>query len=174
MSVFILGIALGGCGKDGEDAIEINHFEYKGVDYAVSQGAIVNEGKFDGTGYLMNVAFISSSFTMVETDGVLDSLRGIGNGIGFPLYSSSSDKLAIGTYQYDETSSENSGTFDDGSFILNYNVSTDEGTEVFIEGGTVTVKQNDTEYEITFDCTTDTGEKVTGYYKGVLNYYDEQ
>ena len=170
VSVFILGIALSGCGKDGEDEItKENYFEVADTEYALSQG-YVTKNRTTASGYAVDLILLSSGFTVTVTQGEYVDVTGVGNGILFSLYSSSPDKLAIGTYQYDEASSENVNTFDEASYVLNYDIEGDSD-EIFIDSGTVTVKQNDTEYEITFDCIDELGKRIKGSYKGLLPYY---
>ncbi len=62
-----------------------------------------------------------------------------------------------------------SGTFDDGSFAVKKASYYDYA---YINGETVKVSKLGSHYEITIDCNTSTGKKITGYFKGPLNYED--
>ncbi|MBW6499626.1 MAG: hypothetical protein K0B09_14650, partial [Bacteroidales bacterium] len=76
--------------------------------------------------------------------------------------------LPAATYTFNATSMA-SGTFDDGSFWVEKGTYFDTGD---ITGGTVKVSKSGSNYEITIDCNTSTGKKITGYYKGPLTYED--
>ncbi|MDP3442496.1 MAG: hypothetical protein Q8T08_06495 [Ignavibacteria bacterium] len=102
----------------------------------------------------------------------MTDISGIGHSIYFEIYTSTSKKLDLGTYEYDSTGTGEPGTFVFGECIADYNSETEEGVNLELSEGTLTVTKNDGVYEISFDCTAEDGTRVTGYYKGSLKYYN--
>jgi hypothetical protein len=174
LGALIVGILFTGCKDDEEDdGPSGNYMKYGDTEYELSQGFLENYGKFvREPGYNLDLTFISSGFTVHESDGEIDSLSGTGHGIYFEMFTVNNNRLEIMTYQYDPDETEEAGTFDYADGVLDYNIEAEEGTMFYIDQGTVTVSKNEGEYEISFDCRDEDGAAVTGYYKGTLKYYD--
>lgn len=102
----------------------------------------------------------------------MSDISGTGHSIYFEIYTSTSKKLDIGTYEYDSTGTGEPGTFVYGGCVAEYNTDTEEGLNLELSEGTLTVEKNDGLYEISFDCAAEDGTSVTGYYKGSLKYYN--
>jgi len=102
----------------------------------------------------------------------VSDISGTGHSIYFEIYTSTSKKLDIGTYEYDSTGTGEPGTFVYGGCVAEYNTDTEEGLNLELSEGTLTVEKNDGLYEISFDCAAEDGTSVTGYYKGSLKYYN--
>lgn len=172
LATFILSILfMVGCKKDSDSpSYKMN---YDGTDYSLSQGFLENFGKWtDEMDYNMGIVLLSSGFTVHEANGELDSLSGIGHGITFDLYTTSSNKIDIGVYTYESNDTGQAGTFGYGDGVINYNSATEDGTEFDIAAGKLTIVQNGDTYELNFECTADNGKHVTGYFKGSLKYFD--
>ncbi len=160
-----------GCKKDDNKSSASNSFKFDNTEYKLSNGFLENYGKSGTEGYNLDLTLISSEFTIHESNGEVDSLTGTGDVIYFELYGSEPGKLSIKDYTYNESSYAD-GTFDYGFVGMNFNPNTMTGTIHEITAGKVSVKNNGSEYEISFDCTLDTGKNITGYYKGSLKYYN--
>ncbi len=172
IGAFILGIFFVGCKKDDDDAPK-NQMTYNETEYDLSQGFLENYGTWDRSeAYNFGLVLLSSGFIVHEIDGEIDSLSGTGHGIVFDIYTSNPDKLEIGDYTYDSNSTENAGTFDYAGGVFNYSMLTEDGEEFEINGGKLKVVQNGDIYELNFDCTTEEGKPITGFYKGSIKYYD--
>jgi predicted heme/steroid binding protein len=170
LAVSILFVA---CKKDDEDSTPKNQMTIAGTEYDFSQGFIENYGTWLLIeAYNFDVTLISSGLTIHEIGGEIDSISGIGHGISFELFSSDSTDLAIGEYVYDENDDGNAGTFSYAGAVVNFNAETEEGTEYDITEGKVKVSQNGGNYELSFDCKTEEGTIITGFYKGNLKLYN--
>jgi len=171
VGAIVLSIFFMGCKKD--DDTPKSQMTYKDVEYDLSQGFLESYGKWsDNSANNFSLILLSSGFTAHEEDGEIDSVSGIGHGIVFDLFATSPDKLDVGDYIYVSDGSGNAGTFVYANGVLNYNAQTEEGIEFDIDGGKLTVVQNGDTYELKFDCTTEDGDQITGFYKGSLKYYD--
>ncbi len=151
-----------------------NYIQYNNKQYDLSQGIMLPGDSLDkstevGTiGHSINLLLMSSGFTIHESNGMVDSISGKGTAIVFEVYSNSSDKIDDGQYVFDSLSFAQPGTFDYADAVFDYDILTEEGTEVEMNAGTLTVKKSGNDYEFTFDCKAYDGKTVTGYYKGVV------
>lgn len=171
LGFFAICLFIIGCKKDNNDNSTSNSFNFDNTEYKLSNGFIENYGK-DGTeGYNLDLTLISSELTIHESNGEVDSLTGTGDVIYFEIYTSDPGKLSVKDYTYNKSSYAD-GTFDYGFVGMKFNPIKEIGTIHEITGGKVSVKNNGSEYEISFDCTSDNGKKITGYYKGNLKYYN--
>lgn len=165
---------LGSCKKDDDsNSPSKNYMQLDASEYELSKGILENYGKYEGdNGYNLDLTLFSSGLKIVEEDGEVSDMSGEGHAIYFEIYTSTSKKLDIGTYEYDSTGTGESGTFASGGCVADYNIETEEGTSLELSEGTLTVTKNDGIYEISFDCIAEDGTSVTGYYKGSLKYYN--
>lgn len=177
VSVLLISIAgivltLSGCRK--KDSTPINHLLYNGVEYPLDKGVLESNGKYNGSdGYSLDLVLLSPGFIVHEINNELDSISGIGNGIGFELYSNSIDKLDAGKYTWDENEDGNPFTLVYSDAVFNWNMETSDGLEVEAIDGEVMVVSNDGEYELVFFLTMEDGSSMSGYYKGAITQYDE-
>jgi hypothetical protein len=158
------------CMKD--NSTQKNSITYQNQVYNIDKGVLEFYGKIRGNGNNIDLTLLSSSLTIHETNGLIDSISGTGNGVNFEMFTTGTTALQVGDYTFDNDSSGNAGTFDYGNVILNYNTTTNQGTNQDITGGAISVKSAGAVYEITFNCTLKNGNGLTGYYKGPLKYYD--
>jgi hypothetical protein len=162
-AVFLVLLALvvmvpfSSCKKDEEE--KKNELKYDGRSFDLSAGELTYYGDYYGSGSQnWDVYLFSDPDEFPDQD----------NSIYFELFSSSSTELLSGTYTYNATSMM-PNTFDDGDFDVEKGTYSDGG---YITGGTVKVSKSGTNYEFTINCDTNTGKKITGYYKGPLIYED--
>lgn len=168
--LLIVGMLSSGCKK--EEETPKNHMIYDGVEYDLSQGVLDYWGQANEGSYNLDLVLLSSGFTLHEVGGEIDSLSGIGHGIVIELYSSSSTELVAGDYLWNSEGNGQVGTFEYADAVFNWNTQTDDGSDAIANGGQVNVSKNGDEYEIGLDLTMEGGKTLTGYFKGVLKYYD--
>ncbi|MFV0590687.1 MAG: hypothetical protein ACK5M7_04830 [Draconibacterium sp.] len=165
------------CDKGNSDPK--NHLKIGDKEYKLSSGILENYGTdsvyYDGYNADLILFSDSISYELVEKEG--ESYRdmiGNGHGIWFSMFSTEADVLDKAKYTFSTTEPCGIGTFDDGACVINYDSEEEEsGFESDIVSGTVDVSVSGSTYRITIDCTNEKGEKVTGFYKGTLTYYDE-
>lgn len=155
-----------------DNATQRNAITYQNEVYNIDKGVLEFYGNIRGSGNNIDLTLLSASLTIHETDGLIDSISGTGNGVNFEMFTTGTTALQVGDYTFDTDSTGNSGTFDYGNVILEYNTATNQGTNLDITAGVVSVKSAGAVYEITFNCTLENGNGLTGYYKGPLKYYD--
>ena len=165
---------LGSCKKDDDNkSSSKNYMQLDDSEYELSKGVLENYGKDEGVdGYNLDLTLLSSGLKIVEEGGEVSDISGTGHSIYFDIYTSTSKKLDLGSYEYDSTGTGELGTFAYGGCIADYNTETKEGVNLELSDGTLTVTKNDGVYEISIDCTAEDGTNVTGYYKGSLKYYN--
>jgi hypothetical protein len=172
IAILLLSIFIAGCKKDEEESVK-NYFNYNGTEFILSQGFLENYGKYAADeGNNIDLSLLSSTFTIHEKNGEVDSVSGVGDALYFEIFTSLPDKLDVRDYTYDGTESFAAGTFDFGMIGMGYNMDTETGPAFEITGGKVSVTSNGAEYEITINCTVSNGKTITGYYKGPLKYYN--
>jgi hypothetical protein len=163
-----------GCKKDKDENSYDNYIKYDDKAYPLDKGILENWGKWSPeSDNNLDLTLVSDSVNVIEWNNEVDSYSGTGHRIKFWMYSASSELLDNGNYTYDDLSSEKTGTFDYGQLLINYNFDNEEGEiEQYVADGTVTVTKSGDTYEITINCTDEEGKSVTGYYKGILKYFD--
>lgn len=166
LAAFIMPAFFVACSDDDEDK---NYFKYDGETYELSHGMLVYYGQWWGDGYNFDLFLFSDGIQFSEED--MD-FSGTGHGIFFELYGPSESNLSSGTYNYDPDDSGDPFTFYYADFVINYNIDTDAGTIVDIEGGTVKIERSGSSYKITIDAVAEDGKPVTGYFSGTLPQYD--
>jgi hypothetical protein len=160
-----------GC-KDDDDKTPSNHMTIAGTDYEMSQAVLENYGQFSGPGYNFDLILLSPGFVMHEVNGELDSVSGVGHGISLEIFTATEEMLSSGVYTYDSNGTENPGTFDEGSAIVDFDTAIEDGTYYEINSGKLTVEKSGNTYTFSFDGTATNNVKVTAYFKGVPIIYD--
>lgn len=150
------------CSSDDDDKTT-NYIEYNGEQDDLTKGTLEYYGMGEGTGYNFDITLLSPNISW-ETE------TGVGSGVYFELFSSSETELPSGTYTFSQT--QNPLTFDDGGFIFNFNIATEEGIDEDITDGTVKITNGGSTYTIEFNCTSTSGKTVKGHYSGALTYED--
>ena len=167
-TVLLTGVlVITGCSKPEEP----DHFSYTVNDYPLEQGFIHNYGIPKGaTGFNFDVTIYSPGVSYNRDN---HEFQGTGHVIFFQMFSSSATELASGTYQFStEKASGAPSTFNEANFGINVNFSDDTGTIVSAVSGSVKVSGSGEYRTIDFNCTTTTGEKITGHFNGYIPVYD--
>ncbi len=170
--LFAVGLVVANCTKEGPAPEMKNSITHNNTEYDISGGLLEYYGIIKGTGNNIDLILLSSGLTPVVTSGMVDSIVGTGSGINFEIFTTGTTSLDVGDYTYDATESGSPGTFDFGNAIFNFNTVTQEGDMQDMVGGKITIISNSPQYELSFQCTGADGKSVTGYYKGILQYYD--
>jgi hypothetical protein len=164
--IFVISISVLSCKKDDDNGPTFkNYLKYDGKYYELKFGYLEYYGAGWGAETSYNFDIYLSSIS--EDEMSLKALPKL-NFMYFEMFSSSSTQLVSGTYNFNGESIS-PFTFDIGEFGLDY-LSNDTYYEV--NGGSVVIGKSGTTYEITIDCTDLAGKKISGYYKGELEYYD--
>ena len=172
ISILTFCLLIVSCNKSSVTPVLKNSITYNNKEYEVKSGLLEYYGKILGTGNNIDLILISSGLVPVITNGLVDSITGTGNGINFEMFTTGTTALDVGDYNFDANKTGNPGTFAFANTILNFTTSTQQGIDLDMNGGKVTIKQNGSVYEITFNCTGVDEKNITGYFKGSLQYYD--
>lgn len=136
---------------------------------------ILNMGIIEDFG-LVNAPTRHMHITLIDKGYVLDmntgTISGIGSQVNIGFYTDSDGEIPTGTYIYSGSLTKLPFTFDSGFITENYNVLTQEGHYHTITSGTVIIIRDGENYDFTFDCNLDTGSKLIGTFKGVMEYFD--
>lgn len=157
---------------DDDDKTPANHMTIADKSYEMSQAVLENYGQFSGTGYNFDLLLLSPGLVLHEVNGEIDSISGIGHALSFEIFTATEEMLSPGEYTYDADGTENPGTFDEGSAIVDFDIAIEDGTYFEITSGKLTVGKNGNTYTFNFDGTATNNVKVTAYYKGVPKIYD--
>jgi len=173
LALISISIVFAGCKKDEENDAPKNQMTIDGTEYELSQGVIENYGVWQSSeGYNFDVTLLTSGITIHVVNDIIDSLSGIGSGVVFELYSYDSTNLASEIYDLDKDGNGTPGTFTYGSVAIDYNVGTQQGTEKEFTEGILNVARDGENFQLSFECKTEDGTTVTGYYDGVLQAFD--
>ena len=159
-STIMLLFALVGCQKDEDfTSSQDNHLSYDGKIFNLSKGDIYYWGdEYESGAFVFHVNLhYGEDFPNQDID------------ICFNFFSSSSSELVAGEYTLVKGSYQ-PNTFSYGDFYLKEGSYKVDGE---ISSGTVDIKTKDSIYEFSIDCITSDGNRITGYYHGILTYYNE-
>jgi hypothetical protein len=160
-----------GCKKDDDGgSADSNYLEYKGERYSLSKGYLEDYGELGGGVFDVDITLVSSSINIVVIDEEVDELTGTGNLIYIDFRSSIAKAVATGNYSF--SASEEDETFIFGIAGVDYNVTLEEGEELFVTGGTIKVVRSGNNYELDFDLQVNGTDALKGKFKGNLAYYD--
>ncbi|WP_221390560.1 hypothetical protein [Dyadobacter sp. NIV53] len=171
---FLIGFLFTGCKKD-EEVVPKSIITINGVDYDLSQALLIDYGPFATGQPNAQVLFLSSSGVQFhEVNGKLDSISGVGHAIYFELSGSVPNALTDGEYAFNPFGPPYKGeTFLYSYAVFQADFVTFDGEFYEISAGKITVKKEDSQYAISFDCTEIEGKHITGFYKGALKFFDE-
>jgi len=161
-----MGLSVFSCSKDKEEpAPEIdakNELEYNGQTYSLNHGAVTEYG-YDGT-HTNNEFHL---FKVIAEDNPVVPVY-----LYLDLYSPHENTFSGGTFHFIDTDGpevdlEGKAYFDDGFLIRNMNL-TDETAEevVYVNGGSVKISGEGTQYKLEFNLELENGETVIGSYGG--------
>jgi hypothetical protein len=168
--VAILGLAVSGCKKDDAEA---NYLQVGDTTIVLNDGNIKYYGIYGTATYNFDIDFVSPEIVLSSgSDGVTPTYTGTGSKIYFETYTGSATELLSGSYTFLDDGNYSDGTFDYSHYAFDYN-SSDGGTRVYIENGTLTVKAlGGYKYDIKYSGLDENGVAVKMHYKGTLTYYD--
>lgn len=165
---------ISGCKKDEdkepENTSANGSFTANGTSYSTPKGYIVGPISTGNgsTGYYFML--VSNSINCAWSDEV-DDVRatGTGNIVTFMLWSSSGTKPLTGTYTlHDPSGYPVPFEYDTGGIGVNYNCTNEEGTFFSETGGTITLSESGTSYNLTYSFSLEGGYSATGNYNGSL------
>lgn len=169
--LLLIGLAIS-CGKNNEEeTTPVNHFKVNDTYYALSTGYQEDWGTgsyYDG--YNIDLVLISDG---ISVDFDTYNATGKGHVLYFELFTAGENGIEAGEYVYADTEPYDTGTFDDGAYMINLDLSTEDAEKTgYFKSGTITVTKSGSVYEISIDGTDSSGNKITGYYKGSLILVD--
>lgn len=165
IAIIILSvITFTGCSDDDDDNAK-GTFTYNGTTYELSNGVIESYGSITKSSYHLDLTLYSSGLNYEKGTGT-------GNALYFEIFSSSNSDLVAGTYAYDPEWTGEPLTFDFGAAYINFNITSESGTQVIINEGTVTISKSGSTYTITVNCKDANDNSITGSYTGSLKYYE--
>lgn len=177
--VFLLGLLFTSCDK--EDEGPENYFTVGQETYEISYGLLENWGRqvddlngqdWNYEGYNLDLTFCTEGLGLREGEYEMEH-TGTGQMLYFEILNANGTSLENGTYYFDEDSDPSKvKTFDYASYSNYYDEDVEDNDWIWITAGKITVKKSGSQYEIEVDCTDEYDNKVTGVFKGNLDYYD--
>lgn len=158
-------LMVAGCEKF-EDIAPKSSFKYDGREYDLSASIIVQRGEGNSSYQLGFIIY--SGFEVSGPNREFINLSGTGHAIEFPMiFSSSSEKLTPGMYNFDPYS-KNQFTFSNAYVAIDFTNEISSGTISLITAGKLKISENNNIYELTFDFTDENNKYIKGYYKGAI------
>jgi hypothetical protein len=186
MAALAFSVIATGCKKDEEGETPTptptpkkNELVIDGQATTVSTATLIYYGDFLGSG--------TENFDLLIGTGTLDinlaaaSFTGKGDLLYMEMFTNIATHLAGGTYDYKPMSNLGDAfSFTNGDFTKNLDIMAETlDYDADVNGGKVVVTHTPGStatngiYEFTFDVSLDNGKKVTGYYKGALQFVDD-
>jgi hypothetical protein len=179
--IFSMSMLFSSCDKNEDDFISNNYLKIDNSTYDLSSGILdyfASEIEDENcVSYCATLGLYTDGF--ITDDAIAtDDVYGKGHLIIFSMTTSSSEKLVDGTYTFSELIPSPTMTFDEGFYLINYELSENQDIDEAESGGVVKdgkilVSKTDDEYTIEIDCVGENGETITGYYEGKLRYVVE-
>lgn len=157
------------CEKDeDETSSSKNYLKVGDMEYELYEGHIANEGEGSQyEGFETVLTLYSSSYHQPKQEG-----RDVF--IYFEMYTNTGLKLDNGEYTYNVEKPYPIGSIGEAEYEECTNMMDECNDDIKIASGKITVAENGGVYSITVDCTDEKGNKITGFYKGTLEYLDFQ
>lgn len=149
-----------------------NNLNFKSADYPLDYATIdlIDEVNLRPVLYEYDLFLTGPG---ISYDLNLGELVGKGNLLGVKVYSTSPDSLKTGTYNYSQSSSMTSFTFNMAAVGIDYDFASDLNNGIsIIKSGTIAVSKIKNNYRISFDVITVDDSEAKGQYYGVLDYHD--
>lgn len=172
--VLLVSTLFMGCDTDdGGITNKKNYLKIGDSEYELFAGVLVNEGRDEHNngyyGFLTGLFLYSAGISIGD-----DWFSGKGHLIELYMFSTSGNTLDNGDYIYSDSEPYQIGTFPEAVYYINIDFeSEDYGTSEYITSGKVSVSKKGNEYSITINCSDSNGEKITGFYKGTLKYFED-
>lgn len=176
--LFLASILLLSCSKNEDDDVsQKNYLKIGETEYVLSKGTCENYGQMEDEewqydGYNLDLTLFSAGFTIsTDSDGYMDAL-GSSQVIYFEMFSSKENEFDNRDYTFSSSEPYPVGTFDYGDFCISYSDENEDNNYIEISSGKVTISKSDNIYSITIDCKSENGDKIKGFFKGTLQYFD--
>jgi hypothetical protein len=160
------GLTLAGCTKEESG----NYLQVGDTTIVLSDGNLKYFGPKSATTYNFDIDLVSPEIVLSSNGGV-PLYTGKGSRICFEIFTSVKTSPGNGSYTYDAYSNSADKTFDYCYYSFDY-TSTDIFSVVYVENGTLNIKNTTTGYEINFNATDQKGKRVKIHYVGALTYYN--
>ncbi len=174
LTIALLGITFNGCKKETNSMGE-SYLVIGDTSFDLKNGILMNLGMVDAEEgiYGLELLLLSDGFTFEFNEDSSDfDVSGKGNGISFTLFSDEMT-LTSGTFTFANAYPFEAGTFAYASYVLGYDSEEDDfDEEDDIVSGKVTVTKSGNTYTIKIECTSESGNTVSGTYKGSLEMFD--
>ncbi|PTN07687.1 hypothetical protein [Mangrovibacterium marinum] len=170
--LLLLVVLLPGCAKTDEDVGRPENFlQVQDRVYELNYGYLEDWGRGDYyQGDNVDLVLVSEGIS-INFDNY--DVSGSGHILYLELFTDRKAGVARGKYRYSNAEPYQTGTFDDGEYLVNFDIVTEEAQSVgYFKSGVVTVKRRGAVYEITIHGTDLAGRKITGFYKGRLKLLD--
>lgn len=169
-----VAIAFVSCNKDDDNNNDSskNSFSYDGKTYKIKAGLIENDGSYGADSSTDFYISLVTTGIKKDSDGDFEPTVNKFSIVSFDLYSSNSNDVKKGTYTFTEEGEEPFDFYGECIFDVKYD-NEDSGQYFEVTSGKVTILKNGNPYELKFDLTLENGKKVSGYYKGMLEYQDD-
>ena len=173
LGVLLAVAVFAGCGKNDndEESDPMNYFKVDGKTYELKVGYLQNWGTDEGyyEGYNQDLVLVSDGFSF---DMESYELTGIGDAVYFEMYTSQSDGLETGEYEYSSEEPYPTASFDYGEYYIGFNIETEDYESTgFFTSGTVTVSKSGSTYQISFSCTTSTGKNSNRLFQRYVDQF---
>ncbi|RFS18362.1 hypothetical protein [Emticicia sp. C21] len=167
--IFTAGLLTLSCDKKNEEISPANQMGYDGKTYDISQGFTHLEENNDKDKEEIILTLLTSSFKVQHKDGKIESFSGTMTGVYLWVYTKKGSKgLEPGEYIADTNYEEKPNTFSGG---IELNADPNDPTddfEAYLNIGKLTVKKNNSIYEVALECVDENGKKVKLFYKGEI------
>jgi len=164
--VAFVSLAIISCNKDDDGgSSSSNSMKLGAKNYQLKAGVLENYGEFETGVYNFDVTLVDSEIANV--DGEILPTEETFNGIYFELFTSNSNNLDEGVYQF--STSGNANTFEFAGIIVNGSLDEEEEATFYeISSGSFEVLDNGNSYKFEFEGKTTDGQDFSGSYKGSL------
>lgn len=157
------------CSSDNSPAEKLNEIKVNEKQFEIVNATISESNTFDGVTEF-DLYLASSGLTVNSSN----YLTGKGDYLYLRLFSSSETELSAGNYVYNDQDS-NSFLINSSVHFFNYDSELGDGQsgDVDIELGSVSVAVENGKYIITVNLTDENDARVTGYYSGTIEGFNE-
>ena len=154
------------CQSDDADPVKTNQIKVTTNSFNVTNAVLIDDGStFNGVTEL-ELFLTTSGITVLNVNG---ELEGKGDFLSLTLFSSEQSALKAGSYSYNDQDGS-AFLLNRGFHFFNFDAALGDGQtgDKDIESGNVIVEVANNQYTITINLVDESGNTVTGYYKGAL------
>lgn len=168
--LLLLCLTILSCRND--DETQKNFLKIGSTEYKITDGLLENYGTSTNyQGNNVDLTLFTEGTTLAVNGGTV-SVTGNGMAIYFESFTTAKTYLDNGDFVYTTTSPYPVKSFDYASYADIANGT--PGSWKPITAGKFNVNRNGDTYEITINTTDNSGNAITGYYKGSLKYSDQE